>query len=58
LAIKCGNSILPVGCKPVFIFAKNIVRYLLKNRALLNPVLVLDGKAPHVIDEWQEVYLL
>jgi predicted AAA+ superfamily ATPase len=26
-----------------------------KTRAELNPSLVLDGKAPHVIDEWQEV---
>ena len=29
--------------------------YSNKNRAILNPSLVLDGKAPHVIDEWQEV---
>ena len=29
--------------------------YSNKNRAELNPSLVLDGKIPHVIDEWQEV---
>ena len=29
--------------------------YSNKTRAALNPSLVLDGKAPHVIDEWQEV---
>jgi predicted AAA+ superfamily ATPase len=29
--------------------------YSNKKRAELNPSLVLDGKIPHVIDEWQEV---
>ncbi|MCL2043838.1 MAG: DUF4143 domain-containing protein [Treponema sp.] len=29
--------------------------YSNKTRAELNPSLVLDGKIPHVIDEWQEV---
>ena len=29
--------------------------YSNKTRAVLNPSLVLDGKKPHVIDEWQEV---
>ena len=29
--------------------------YSNKTRAELNPSLVLDGKTPHVIDEWQEV---
>ena len=29
--------------------------YSNKKRAELNPSLVLDGKTPHVIDEWQEV---
>ena len=29
--------------------------YSNKARAALNPSLVLDGKPPHVIDEWQEV---
>jgi len=29
--------------------------YSNRNRAELNPSLVLEGKTPHVIDEWQEV---
>jgi len=29
--------------------------YANKTRAEINPSLILDGKAPHVIDEWQEV---
>ncbi|MCL2762675.1 MAG: DUF4143 domain-containing protein, partial [Treponema sp.] len=29
--------------------------YSNKTRAQLNPSLILDGKPPHVIDEWQEV---